>query len=161
MKTLLLSLLAVFLLVEEWLWDSLTALGRILARWLRLAKFEAWLGQTPPKTALLAFSIPLLIVTPINLLAFWLLAHGLLLQALLVEVFAKLLGTLLVARVFALTKPQLLTFKLFAKVYTAITGWLRWAHDRITQTRVYRLAHQLKAQAKAKWAAWTQAGRAG
>ncbi len=146
MKTILLSLLAVFLLIEEWLWDILTALGHRLARLLHLAKFEAWLSQTSPKVALLAFSIPLLIVTPINLAAFWLLAHGLLLQAVVIEIIAKLLGTLLVARVFALTKPQLLTFKAFAKVYAAITGWLRWAHERITRTAVYRLAGQIKAR---------------
>lgn len=160
MKTLLLSLLAVLLLIEEWLWDMLTAFGHTLARWLHLAKFEAWLAETPPKVALLAFAIPLLIVTPLNLAAIWLLAHGLFLQAVLMEVFAKLLGTLLVARVFALTKPQLLSFKTFAKVYTAITGWLRWAHERITRTAVYHLAGQMKARVKAMLASWRSAGQA-
>ena len=73
MKKTLLSLLAIILIFEEWLWDLLTAIGHTLARWLNLESFEQWLSQTSPITALVAFSIPLLIVTPINLLAFGLL----------------------------------------------------------------------------------------
>jgi hypothetical protein len=156
MKRILLSLLAMVLLIEEWLWDILTALGQQLARLMHLAKFERRLSQTSPSMALLAFTIPILIVTPINLTAFWLLAHGLVLQGILMEVVAKLLGTLLVARVFALTKPQLLTFAAFAWVYTTITDWLRWAHERIAQTTVYRLANQIRAQVKAGFRAWVK-----
>jgi hypothetical protein len=92
MKKILLSLLAIILIFEEWLWDLLTAIGHTLVRWLNLESFEQWLSQTSPTTALVAFSIPLLIVTPINLLAFGLLlAHGLILEGIGLEIFAKLL----------------------------------------------------------------------
>lgn len=144
MKKILLSLLAIFLLIEEWLWDSLTALGRLLSQWLHLKQFEQWLSQTTAAMALVAFIIPLLIVAPINLVAFKLLANGLILQSILMEVLAKLLGTLLVARVFALTKPQLLTFNFLRVTYTAITQWLQWAHRKIAETAVYRWAKQFK-----------------
>lgn len=154
MKKLLLSLLAVILIIEEWLWDILTALGRHLARLLHLVRFERWLSQAPPKVAVVALAVPMGIVTPINLAAFWLLAHGLILQGVLVEILAKLLGTLLIARIFALTKTQLLTFGWFAWIYTTITGWLRWAHERISGTAVYRMAQHLKERVKARVSAW-------
>jgi hypothetical protein len=154
MKKLLLSLLAILLIFEEWLWEILTAIGQKLAEWLGLAKFEYWLSQTSPNTALIAITVPMLIVTPINLAALWLLANGLILQGILLEIVAKLLGTLMVARVFALTKPQLLTFHFFALIYNTITGWLRWAHEKVTQTPIYRLAKQFKAEVKAKVADW-------
>ncbi|MDD4907123.1 MAG: hypothetical protein PHD39_13350 [Methylobacter tundripaludum] len=144
MKKTLLSLLAIFLIIEEWLWDLLTAFGRSLSQWLNLQQFEQWLSQTTATMALVAFSIPILIVTPINLAAFGLLAKGLILQGILMEVLAKLLGTLLVARVFALTKPQLLTFTFLRITYTTVTRWLQWAHAKITETAVYRWAKQLK-----------------
>ncbi|MFA5018003.1 MAG: hypothetical protein WC504_10690 [Methylobacter sp.] len=144
MKKTLLSLLAIFLIIEEWLWDLLTAFGRSLSRWLNLQQFEQWLSQTTATMALVAFSIPILIVTPINLAAFGLLAKGLILQGILMEVLAKLLGTLLVARVFALTKPQLLTFTFLRITYTTVTRWLQWAHAKVTETAVYRWAKQLK-----------------
>ena len=148
MKKLLLSCLAILLLIEEWLWDVLTSLGRALSHWLHLEHAEEWLRQTTPSIALIAFAIPLMIVAPINLIAFALIANGLILQGILTEILAKLLGTLLVARVFALTKPQLLSFSLINSVYTTITRWLKWAHDKITESAVYRLVKQLKAQFK-------------
>ncbi|HEY8096805.1 MAG TPA: hypothetical protein VIE65_12050 [Methylobacter sp.] len=154
MKKILFSLLAIFLIIEEWLWDLLTAFGRSLFHWLNLEQFEQWLSQTTAPMALVAFSIPLLIVTPINLVAFGLIAKGLILQGILMEVLAKLLGTLLVARVFALTKPQLLTFAFLSFIYTTISRWLHWAHQQITETPVYRWSKRFKAEAKARFAAW-------
>lgn len=154
MKKLVLTLLAILLIIEEWLWDILSVCGHYLALLLRLESVERWLMQTAPFTALLAIMIPILIVTPINLAAFWLLLHGLLLQGLLLEVFAKLLGTLLVARVFTLTKPQLLTFAVIAWVYNTVTAWLRWAHAKIADTAIYRWSREVKAQVKAKVKAW-------
>jgi hypothetical protein len=154
MKKILLSFLAVILIIEEWLWDLLTAFGHSLVRWLHIESLEQWLSRTSPAQALVAFSIPILIVTPINLIAFGLLAHGLILQGILLELLAKLLGTVLIARVFALTKPQLLTFALLRIIYTTITDWLQWAHRQITETAVYRRSKQFKAEAKAKFAAW-------
>ena len=154
MKKIILSLLAIVLIFEEWLWDLLTAFGHSLVKWLHLEAFELWLSQTSPPMALVAFSIPLMMVTPINLAALALLANGLILQGILLEVLAKLLGTLLISRVFALTKPQLLTFALMSIIYTHITRWLQWAHQKITETAVYRLSKQLKAEAKAWLADW-------
>ena len=154
MKKPLLSLLAIILIIEEWLWDLLTALGHTLIQWLRLERFERWLSQTSPTMALVAFSIPILIVAPINLVAFELLVHGLVLQGIGVELLAKLLGTVLIARVFALTKPQLLTFAFLRFIYTTITGWLQWAHQKVIETPVYRRIRQFKAETKARFAVW-------
>lgn len=154
MKKLLLSLLAVLLIIEEWLWDILSACGHYLAVLLRLEGIERWLIQASPSMALLAFAVPVLIVTPINLAALSLLLHGLLLQGILLEVFAKLLGTLLVARVFKLTKPQLLTFGIIAVVYHTVMGWLQWAHAKVVDTEIYRWSRQVKAQIKAQVKAW-------
>ncbi|MDP3010693.1 MAG: hypothetical protein Q8N30_16695 [Methylococcales bacterium] len=154
MKKLLLSLLAIILIIEEWLWDGLSSLGHWLAYHLGLARFELWLAQTTPYQALMAISIPILLVTPLNIAAFWLLANGLILQGIGLEIIAKLLGTLFVARFFTLTKPQLLTFRLIASVYNTVTYWLRWAHEKIIETAVYQYAKTIKIRAKVTLAAW-------
>ncbi|MGZ4998667.1 MAG: hypothetical protein ACXV7F_00090 [Methylomonas sp.] len=148
MKKLLLTLLAILLIFEEWLWDALSAFGLLL----RLANFERWLSRTSPAMALVCLSIPIVIVTPINLLALWMMLHGAILKGILWEAFAKLLGTLLVARVFALTKPQLLTFSMVALIYDSTMASLRWAHAKIVDTDVYHWYLQLKGQARAKMA---------
>lgn len=154
MKKLLLSLLAIVLIFEEWLWDVLTAFGRWLSACLNLTRLEQWLAQTSPLMALLAFSVPVMIVTPINLIAIGLLAHGLILQGVVLEIVAKLLGTVLIARVFALTKPQLLSFVWFNFVYTNITRWLQWAHQKVVDTAIYRWSKQFKAELKANFKHW-------
>jgi hypothetical protein len=144
MKKFLLSFLAIVLIIEEWLWDLLTAFGRLLFQWLNLEQFEQRLSQTTANMALVALGIPILIVTLINLMAFGLIAKGLILQGILTEVLAKLVGTLLVARVFALTKAQLLTFAFLRVTYTTIIYWLQWAHQKIIDTEIYRWAKQWK-----------------
>jgi len=154
MKKILYSFLAIILLIEEWVWDTLSALGHWLSFHLGLVHFENWLTRTSRYQALIAISIPILLVTPLNIAAFWLMARGLLLQGLVLEIIAKLLGTLFIARFFSLTKPQLLTFSIIAWFYYKITAWLSWAHEKITQTWLYQWAKKVKAEVKAKVAAW-------
>ena len=154
MKKILLSLFAIILIIEEGLWDLLTAFGHTLVNWLKLGEFEQWLSRLSPMMALIPFSLPILIILPINISAFGLLAKGLILQGMMLEVLAKLLGTLLVARAFALTKPQLLTFSFIRFTYNTITFWVQWAHQKIVDTTVYRLGSKLKAEANVKFAKW-------
>jgi hypothetical protein len=150
MKKILLTLLAIFLIIEEWLWDLLSACGHYLVLLLKLQDFERWLSRTTPNTALIAIMIPILIILPINLAVLHLLLIGMVLQAILLEVLAKLLGTLLVARVFTLTKPQLLTFSAIRLIYTTICGWLSWAHAKIVNTPIYIYSKQVKAAVKTR-----------
>ncbi|OHX34239.1 hypothetical protein BJL95_03595 [Methylomonas sp. LWB] len=154
MNRLLLTLLAVALIVEEWLWDFLSACGHYLALALGLERIERWLSRCSPGVALIAITVPILLVTPLNLAALWLLLHGLLLQGLVLEIVAKLLGTLLVARVFTLTKPQLLSFAVLAWLYGTITGWLRWAHAKIAETALYRWSRLAKQRVKDRVKTW-------
>ena len=56
-KEKLLSSLAIIVIFEEWLWDSLTLAGQLLSRWLRLEKFDNWLLNASPKMALFTFLI--------------------------------------------------------------------------------------------------------
>jgi len=88
--------LAILLIIEKWRWDLLTVFGHKLIQWLNLEQSEQWLRQTSPIMALVAFSIPILIVAPVNLVAFGLMVNGLILQGILMQVLAKLLSTLLV-----------------------------------------------------------------
>jgi|APLak6261659120_1056016.scaffolds.fasta_scaffold25186_1 hypothetical protein len=154
LKKILLSLLAVAVIFEEWLWDILTAIGQWLSQLLHLEKFDLWLLNAKPNTALLAFLIPLAIVTPFNILAVFLLSHGAIIQGILLEVVVKLVGTLLIARVFRLTKTALLTFDWFSSLYHSITGLLHWAHELIHQTAIYRLSVEIKKAVKIKIAYW-------
>lgn len=146
MQKILLSLLALLLILEEWLWDVLSLIGHYLIRLLNWEAYEQWLIQSSPRQALLVFLLPVALVTPLNLLAFGLMAHGLLVQGVLLELLAKLLGTLVISRIFTLTKPQLLTYRLLNRIYSTIKRWLHWAHHKVVATAVYQRAQALKKQ---------------
>lgn len=144
MKKLLLSLLAILLIIEEWLWDALNHLAHRLVKVLRLDGFERWLMDLSPAQSLIAFVIPMLVVMPINLLALRLMIHGMVFQAVLLEVIAKLFGTLFISRVFSLTKQQLLTYKIINSIYMLISYWLGWAHRKVVETSIYKKAKIIK-----------------
>ena len=154
LKNLFVSILALFVLFEEWLWDVLATIAYWLSYLLHLKRFDAWLSSLNPLPALCAFFIPLIIITPFNLLALFLLAHGAIIQGVVLEMIIKLIGTLLIARVFRLTKPALLTFSWFFWIYNTITSLLTWAHDVIHQTAIYKLISRIKTAIKAKIASW-------
>jgi hypothetical protein len=147
-KKSLLSFFALLVIFEEWLWDALAILGQWFSRVLHLEKFDAWLLAASPNQALLAFFIPLIIVTPFNLLAIFLLTHGAIAQGIALEIIVKLVGTLLIARVFRLVKTALLTFEWFAKIYYSVTSILHWAHELIQHTQIYQYSLKLKATIK-------------
>ena len=60
---------------------------------------------------------------PIKIGALWLLANGHAVMGCQLIIAAKLVGTALVARIFTLTRPQLMTLAWFAFIYNTIMRW--------------------------------------
>ena len=133
--------------------DHQTTETAVCQEYLRYKSISHWLIESSPKRALLAFFIPLIIVTPFNILAVFLLARGAILEAVLLEIVLKLSTTLLIARIFRLVKPALLTFNWFALIYTKISALLHWAHESVRHTAIYQHSLTLKAAVKARIAA--------
>jgi len=154
MKKILLNVLAVFLLIEEWLWDALVKLGSRLSVWLHLQRFDHWLLMASPAIAMTVFLMPVVLIAPVKLIAFWLIAHGQVIQGIGLLLATKLSATLLISHIFSLTRSKLMTFVWFAFFYTTITRWLTWAHERLKETEAYTRAIKLKKLAAAKLEEW-------
>ncbi len=152
-KKLFLSIFALLVIFEEWLWDVLAIVGQWFSRILHLEKFETWLLGASANQALMTFLIPLIIVTPFNILVIFLFAHGAIIEAILLEIAVKLFCTLLIARIFRLVKTALLTFTWFEKIYYMISRVLHWAHDIIQHSVIYQESLKLKAMIKIELAA--------
>jgi hypothetical protein len=159
MKRLLLSILAILILVEEWLWDVLTLLGNLLVVWLHLESFERWLAQANPMVALATMILPVGLVLPVEFFALMLISHGQLDLGLGLLITGKLLATLLVSRMFAIARSQLLTIAWFFALYSMVTRWLNWAHELVRATTVYQQTVRIKQAAKAKLASWLETGK--
>jgi hypothetical protein len=140
---LLALLAALWIFLEEWLWDAMVAamawLGRLPpVRWVELS-----IRRLPPYAALLVFLVPAAVLLPFKLAAFWLIAHGHGVYGLWVFIIAKVIGTALLARVFTLTRDALLTIAWFARAYHAFLGWKEQLYTYVRALPAYRRARAM------------------
>jgi len=119
----LLAVAAVLLLVEEALW-RLAKIYAVLGKLPVFRQIERWITSLGPYPALFLFAVPSITLAPVKFLALYWLAGGHPILGVSTIFTAKILGTALVARLFQLTKPSLLSI-----------AWFRWTHDKIVQLR--------------------------
>ncbi len=119
---------AVIILLEDWLWDDLQRLAAAIGSLPVFRQIEQLIVRLPRAGALGLFLVPSVVLIPVKLLALYFISRGHALIGVGIVVAAKIAGTALVARLFTLTKPKLLTF-----------GWFAWTYERIVafKARVY------------------------
>ncbi len=141
-------LLALLILFEEWGWEPLQRVLAWMGRWPGLRWIEGRIRVLPPYAALAIFFLPTLLLIPVKLLALWLIAQGKVLSGTLFILAAKLIGTAIVARLFALTQPALMQLDWFARLYAR---WIRWKEALLVQVRAswpWRLGRVMKHRIK-------------
>jgi len=155
LRTLITIPLALWIFLEEWVWDSMLAFMAWLGRLPPVHWAETQISKLPPYAALIAFVIPGIILLPFKLAAFWLIAKGHAIYGMWVFVIAKIIGTAFLARIFSLTKSALLSIGWFSKAYHAVIGWKErlYAYVRALPAyqRIRALARGLKEAIKARW----------
>ena len=160
-RLILQTLLALIIVFEEWGWRPLAAALAQLGRLRPIAWIEAQVQRLPPYGALLVFGAPSLLLLPLKLLAFYLIASGRELAATLLFIGAKVVGTAVVARLFQLTEQQLLQIPWFARLYGlvmpwkyALKEWIRqswaWRYGRVVKARVRKFMAPLVAAVRAE-----------
>ena len=136
--------LALIILFEEWGWEPLQRLLAHFARLPVVAWIERKISALPPYGALAVFFLPTVLLLPVKLLALWLIGQGRYIVGAAVIIVAKIAGTAIVARLFTLTRPALLTLPWFARPYAR---WIRWKDGLLDQVRaswVWRKTRILK-----------------
>ena len=128
-------LLALFFLVEAWLWDHLrplvAAVVNVIA-WDKLkARLAALVEWLPPWAVLIVFVIPFLVLLPLKFLEVYLLVRRQWIAAILVLVLAKLVGLGVTAFIFDVTRPKLLQMAWFRWLYELALVLLAKAHALI------------------------------
>ncbi len=140
----LILLAALIVLLEDWLWDDLLRLAVWLGRLPALRQIEALIVALPPYGALATFAAPSLLLVPVKLAALWFIAHGYASFGLLTVLAAKLVGTALVARIYALTETKLLTIAWFAALHERFVLFKARVYAALKATRIYQAVHQQK-----------------
>lgn len=147
-------LLALVILFEEWGWEPLQRALAHIGQLPGLRWMERWIARLPPYAALAIFLVPSALLLPIKLLALWFISRSWVVMGTLVIVAAKIVGTAVVARLFTLTQPALMTLPWFARLYTRWSAWKAALLERVRASRPWRLARQMRQQWRSRWLAW-------
>ncbi|MFH7041516.1 hypothetical protein ABT392_04260 [Paucibacter sp. JuS9] len=136
--------LALLILFEEWGWAPLQRAMAWIGQLPVLRQLEALIQRLPPYAALLVFFLPGLLLLPVKLLALWFISIGRAGLGVAVIVLAKVIGTAIVARIFALTQPALMSLPWFARLYLRWSAWKEQLLAWIRASAAWRLARAIK-----------------
>ncbi|MDE2439625.1 MAG: hypothetical protein KGP14_01270 [Betaproteobacteria bacterium] len=131
-------LAALLLWFWEWLWEPLENFMAIIGRWPVLRQVETWITQAPRYIALTCFIIPGAVLLPFKLVGIYFIGHGAAFLGIATFLAAKVVGTALVARIFALTKHQLMEIAWFARAYVATIRFKNIVFDTLHNHPVYQ-----------------------
>jgi|SRR5205085_11135757 len=149
-----LGILALLLLFEEWGWEALAAAIARLSRLPFFAWLEERIRRLPPYAALATFAAPALLLVPVKLLALYFIGAGHGMLGLVVLFGAKVAGTAIVARLFALTQPTLMQLAWFARWYPRWKAWKDRLMDQVRRSPAWLAAGRMKEAVAEQWARW-------
>src|SRR5690349_24941003 len=112
-RFILIILAAVWMLFEDWVWDSIVALMRVVARLKIISRFETFLARQNPYLLLTLFIFPFLIMIPAKLYGLFLIADGKVIRGVTIFVIAKVTITALITRLFKISRDKLLQIRTF------------------------------------------------
>ena len=139
----LVYLAALLLLLEDWLWDlGLRLIGLVVA-WPPWKALERHIVALPPYPALCAFVLPAVLLLPVKLLALFAIASGHPIYGICVIILAKVGGAALVARLYVLTKPTLLSLPWFARWHEKFMAFKNYWIGRLKATEAFRRVSML------------------
>jgi hypothetical protein len=147
-------LAAVIILLEDWLWDDLARVAAAIGRLPVFRQIEGVITRLPPYVALAFFAVPSTLLIPVKLIALYFVAHGHAIAGLLTVLAAKIAGTALVARLFTLTRPNLLRIGWFAWIYERFLAFKERIYSAIKSTAVYRVTHQMHLRMRLAMKGW-------
>ena len=129
---LLLLPFAVFMVLEECLWERLGPLVHKIFDLFPFAIWKAqlgkWLELLSPIASLFVVLVPITLFFPVKILGVYFLSQGMWGLALCTIAFAKLVGMGVSAFLFQIAKPKLMLIPAFVFVYRQLIRALNWSH---------------------------------
>jgi hypothetical protein len=142
----LLFLAALLVLFEDFLWAWLDAALEGLARLPVVRRLEAAIARLPPYPAMALFLVPVVVLLPAHLTALWLAAIGHFGTAAAIYIAVKLVGTAMLARIFHLCQPALLSLRWFARLYAWVVDVKRRIYAQVEALPLWRAAKAVTAR---------------
>jgi hypothetical protein len=139
---------ALLFLFEDFLWAWLERLLGALARLRAVAWLEARIARLPPYPAMALFLVPVLLLLPAHLAALYLAARGRFAAALAIYVVVKLVGTAMLARLFVLCRPALLSLPWFARLCAWVLRAKTWLYAQVDAIPAWQATRRVLSRIK-------------
>jgi len=152
LEIVIVPLAAAIVFFEQTLIACLNAAMAAVARWPPVAKVEARLVRLPPYAALAAFVAPSILILPIKLIALWFAAMGHYGMALGAVIAGKMLGTAVLARLYRILRPTLMTIPWFARLDTRFFYWRDQAYAFVRSLGPWQKTRAIVQQVRARLA---------
>jgi hypothetical protein len=150
-------LAAAIVFFEQTLIKYLNAAMAAVARWPPIAKLEARLVRLPPYAALAAFVTPSILILPIKLAALWFATMGRFGLALASVIVGKMLATAILARLYRILRPTLMTIPWFARLDTWFFYWRDEAYAFVRSLPAWQKATEIARRMRVRMAALVSA----
>ncbi len=144
----LIILAAMLMFFEEWLWNHLVTFTKWVARARFFRWMEAKLAALPPYGAMAILLGPAVLLIPIKLIALYLITHHHAGQGVMIIIAAKIVGTAIVARLFTVCRPKLLSIQWFRRLFEAIIRTKERLYAYIKSMPAWKVAVRMKNRIK-------------
>jgi hypothetical protein len=149
-RLLLIVLAAIWMLFEDWVWNTIVALMAVVGRLKIINRLESSLARQNPYFLLSLFLFPFLIMIPAKLYGLFLITNGKIIRGVTIFVVAKGLITALVTRLFVISKPKLLQIEAFARFYHWFTEKKEWLYAEVRKLKAWQIARTWIAKLKTR-----------
>jgi hypothetical protein len=151
--------LALAFLAASWFWDILTPLIQGVVDLIPLEGLKRavanFMARLPPYPTLIVFLVPLVVLEPGKLVAFWLFAHRQWMLGVATYVGTDVAKLAVVSFLFKTNRDKLLSIAWFAWVYERIMAAEHWARAQIEPLKAaIRAALEEAGLLKTRGAAW-------
>lgn len=139
-----------YFLIDVCMLAAVRPLAHRLAQWQGFIWLGRQVDRLGPRTTLVLFLVPLLVLEPAKPVGAYLVAEGHTLSGILLIVAAELLKILTVERLFHRSRDKLLSIAWFARLHDWLAGWLNraratagWRYAAAVAAWVVRFVHPI------------------
>jgi len=141
---------AIYLVADVLLLSLIRPIPRWLAANFPMPKVRAWIRSLPPYVCLALFSVPIIILEPVKMVAAYMAATGQLIWAAVTFVVGELFKLVIVERLFELTKSRLMKIPAFAWGYNHYARARAW----VTEIRAWKAVRALGLSFRDHYSQW-------
>jgi hypothetical protein len=148
LRSVLISLVALWMLFEDWVWDSIVAFMQAVGRLKIINRFELFLARQDPYLLAALFTFPFFIMIPAKVYGLYLITTGKVIRGVTIFIMAKVLITALVTRLYLISKDKLLQIKAFAAFYYWFKDKKEWLYSEVRKLPAWQTAKAWIAELK-------------